>query len=132
MHLLNADLHCHSDVSDGTLTPEALAERAKRNEITQDEVINDLRELRDICMGRKTITVTEVIKNAQAGTAEPVEVNVSAFEPTAANKALELLGKHIGMFKDKVEVSGPAGGPIQVSVNFVAAAPKQDDDSAKH
>ncbi len=31
MHLLNADLHCHSDVSDGTLTPEALAERAKRN-----------------------------------------------------------------------------------------------------
>lgn len=27
-HLLNADLHCHSVVSDGTLTPEALAERA--------------------------------------------------------------------------------------------------------
>ncbi len=27
--LLNADLHCHSVVSDGTLTPEALAERAK-------------------------------------------------------------------------------------------------------
>ena len=29
--LLNADLHCHSVVSDGTLTPEALAERAKLN-----------------------------------------------------------------------------------------------------
>ena len=28
---LNADLHCHSVVSDGTLTPEALAERAKAN-----------------------------------------------------------------------------------------------------
>lgn len=27
----NADLHCHSVVSDGTLTPEALAERAARN-----------------------------------------------------------------------------------------------------
>ena len=27
----NADLHCHSVVSDGTLTPEALAERAKAN-----------------------------------------------------------------------------------------------------
>jgi predicted metal-dependent phosphoesterase TrpH len=27
--ILNADLHCHSVVSDGTLTPEALAERAK-------------------------------------------------------------------------------------------------------
>lgn len=28
-HLLNADLHCHSVISDGTLTPEALAERAR-------------------------------------------------------------------------------------------------------
>ncbi len=29
--LTNADLHCHSVISDGTLTPEALAERAKAN-----------------------------------------------------------------------------------------------------
>ena len=29
--LTNADLHCHSVVSDGTLTPEALAQRAKAN-----------------------------------------------------------------------------------------------------
>jgi len=28
VHLLNADLHCHSNVSDGTLSPAALAERA--------------------------------------------------------------------------------------------------------
>ena len=28
---LNADLHCHSVISDGTLTPEVLAERAKDN-----------------------------------------------------------------------------------------------------
>jgi predicted metal-dependent phosphoesterase TrpH len=31
MHTLNADLHCHSVVSDGTLTPEALACRAHAN-----------------------------------------------------------------------------------------------------
>ena len=30
-NILNADLHCHSVVSDGTLTPEALATRAKNN-----------------------------------------------------------------------------------------------------
>jgi len=30
-NILNADLHCHSVVSDGTLSPEALAERAKTN-----------------------------------------------------------------------------------------------------
>ncbi len=31
MPTLNADLHCHSVVSDGTLTPEALAARARAN-----------------------------------------------------------------------------------------------------
>ena len=30
-NILNADLHCHSVVSDGTLTPEVLAKRAKAN-----------------------------------------------------------------------------------------------------
>ena len=31
MNILNADLHCHSVISDGTLTPEALASRAHAN-----------------------------------------------------------------------------------------------------
>jgi predicted metal-dependent phosphoesterase TrpH len=31
VHDLNADLHCHSTVSDGTLSPSQLAERAKSN-----------------------------------------------------------------------------------------------------
>ena len=31
MILLNADLHCHSVVSDGTLPPETLAQRAQSN-----------------------------------------------------------------------------------------------------
>ena len=31
MSILNADLHCHSVISDGTLTPEALAARAHAN-----------------------------------------------------------------------------------------------------
>ena len=31
MNIFNADLHCHSTVSDGTLSPEALAERARAN-----------------------------------------------------------------------------------------------------
>ena len=31
MSILNADLHCHSIVSDGTLTPEDLAARAAAN-----------------------------------------------------------------------------------------------------
>lgn len=36
------------------------------------------------------------------------------FDSSGANKALETIGKHLGMFKDKVEVSGEGGGALQV------------------
>jgi hypothetical protein len=32
---------------------------------------------------------------------------------SVANRALELLGKHIGLFPDKVEVTGKDGGPVE-------------------
>ena len=34
-------------------------------------------------------------------------------------KNLELLGKHLGMFKDKIEYSGPNGGPIDLNLRVV-------------
>lgn len=45
MNLINADLHCHSVVSDGTLTPEDLAKRASNNgvqiwSLTDHDVVN--------------------------------------------------------------------------------------------
>jgi len=39
------------------------------------------------------------------------------YEGNVANRALELIGKHIGMFKERVEHSGPNGGPIQTEVS---------------
>lgn len=36
------------------------------------------------------------------------------YNGAAANKALELLGKHLGMFSDKLEVSGKDGAPLTV------------------
>lgn len=35
------------------------------------------------------------------------------FDQAGANKSLELIGKHVGMFNDKVEHTGKNGGPIQ-------------------
>lgn len=39
------------------------------------------------------------------------------FEPAAATRATELIGKHIGMFREKVEVTGKDGGPLEVEVS---------------
>jgi hypothetical protein len=51
-HLLNADLHCHSFVSDGTLGPEVLAARAKANGVdlwalTDHDEVSGQRQARD-------------------------------------------------------------------------------------
>jgi 3',5'-nucleoside bisphosphate phosphatase len=52
VHLLNADLHCHSVVSDGTLQPEELAARAKANGVqlwalTDHDEVGGQRRARD-------------------------------------------------------------------------------------
>lgn len=54
-NLLNADLHCHSDVSDGTLSPEALAARAHANgvelwSLTDHDEIGGQRRARDAAL----------------------------------------------------------------------------------
>ena len=65
--LTNADLHCHSVVSDGTLTPEALAERAKANGVDlwaltdHDEIDGQARALAAArIQGMRYLTGTEI------------------------------------------------------------------------
>ena len=63
----NADLHCHSVVSDGTLTPEALAQRAARNGVElwaltdHDEIGGQARALAAAqAQGMKYLTGVEI------------------------------------------------------------------------
>ena len=65
--ILNADLHCHSVVSDGTLTPEVLAERAKANGVElwaltdHDEISGQHRALAAArAQGLRYLTGTEI------------------------------------------------------------------------
>ncbi|GLS13517.1 3',5'-nucleoside bisphosphate phosphatase [Hydrogenophaga electricum] len=66
-HLLNADLHCHSVVSDGTLTPEVLALRARDNGVElwaltdHDEIGGQDRAIAAACAaGLPYLTGTEI------------------------------------------------------------------------
>jgi 3',5'-nucleoside bisphosphate phosphatase len=65
--ILNADLHCHSVVSDGTLTPEALAARASANGVElwsltdHDEIGGQHRAAQAArALGMKYLTGTEI------------------------------------------------------------------------
>ncbi len=62
-----------------------MRERQKRTEITQDRVLNEL---------------------AAIGFADAAELDKLKLKASDKLKALELMGRHLGMFKDKVEVSG--------------------------
>lgn len=42
-------------------------------------------------------------------------VEKSENNPTAALRGLELLGKHLGLYKDRQEISGPDGGAIEMT-----------------
>ena len=95
---------------------ERMEERQKRTEITQDRVLQELAaiafakatdyaEIKNECVRiRDTAELDEQQIRALAGIEEGkfgIKVKLNDKE-----KALELLGRHLGMFKDKVEVSG--------------------------
>lgn len=67
MHLLNADLHSHSTVSDGTLSPEAVAARARANGVslwalTDHDEVGGQHRARDaaLSLGMDYITGVEI------------------------------------------------------------------------
>ena len=67
MNYSNADLHCHSVVSDGTLSPEELAQRAKSNGVDlwaltdHDEVGGQERAIKAAhALGLPYLTGTEI------------------------------------------------------------------------
>lgn len=95
---------------------ERMEERQKRTEITQDRVLEELAAIAfaratdfaeikdDRVIIKDTAGLTERQIKAIAGIKEGkfgIELKLNDKE-----KALELLGRHLGMFKDRVEVSG--------------------------
>jgi phage terminase small subunit len=74
---------------------KALNERSNRTGITADWVLNSLKEVAERCM--QGVPVTDREGN---------ETGEWKFDSSGANKSLELLGKHLKLFTDKVEHTG--------------------------
>ena len=89
---------------------ELKAERTARVLVDADYVINGLLDVHKRCMQKEP--VMERVDGQQQESGE------FKFEHSGANKSLELLGKHLGMFVDKKEISGPDGKPVQIDSIF--------------
>ena len=88
---INADLHCHSAVSDGTLQPEALAARAKANGVelwalTDHDEIGGQQRARDaaLALGLPYLTGTEI-----SVTFADITVHIVGLGFNADNEALK-------------------------------------------
>ncbi|QLB44405.1 terminase small subunit [Mannheimia pernigra] len=106
---------------------EAQDKRSERTQITQDDVLNGLLEVIAMSTGKKVVTETDVAKN-ENGELVGFDIAKTKFEPAAANKALELLGKHLGMFKDKVDLIN-SDGSLNRPMVIELIAPSLDDES---
>lgn len=84
---------------------DLVAKRSKRVQLSTDQVLEDL----------------EIIKRHAMSMSENEDGRTIMVNATAALKALELEGKHLKMFTDKVENTGQDGGPINhsITVRFV-------------
>jgi phage terminase small subunit len=78
-----------------------LETRAKKAGLDAEWVLQRLKDISDRCMQAEAVFDRE-----------GNETGEYKFDSTGANKATELIGKHLGMFRDKVEHSGSLGVQI--------------------
>jgi hypothetical protein len=65
-------------------------------------VLDRLMEHAEVCLGKKKIKLTKANRDGQT-----IEIEATMHDQSAANRALELLGKEAGMFIDRRETGGP-------------------------
>lgn len=108
-NLTKPDIRAHID--------KAMAERSKRTGINADRVVQELAKIALVNAIDVIDPTTATIKDGALpeDTAAIQSVKVKTFGEDGLEreikmadkiKALELLGKHLGMFKDKIELSG--------------------------
>jgi phage terminase small subunit len=94
---------------------ELMAERSKQTLVDAAYVIEGLVEVKERCMQRKPVTVWDARQKAMVQKLDEEGNNVWEFDSNGANKALELLGKHLAMFTDNVNnkhtIEQPLFGP---------------------
>lgn len=89
------------------------AKRSQRTGITQDYVLSTIVDTVERC--RQAAPVLDR-KGEQIWVETPDGqiLPAYAFDAKAVLRGCELLGKHIGIFTEKVSLTGPGGGPLQV------------------
>ena len=96
---------------------EAQNKRSERTEITQEYVLKSIHSVVERCMQQEAVRARDgsplLIEGPEGDLACLFE-----FKESGALKGLELLGKHLGMFKEKIEITGKDGANLGIKVVF--------------
>jgi phage terminase small subunit len=115
-----------ANVSVQAAIQESMKSREQRTEITQDYVLTTIRETIERCRQAHPVLDRkgeQVYVRAGDDDDAPL-VPAFTFEANAVLKGAELLGKHLKMFTDKTELSGPNGGPLDAKLTIEYVRPK--------
>jgi len=141
--LTNADVQAHLSIR--------MKAREARTEITQDRVLRELakiafqdvrslyredgslipiKELDDAAaasIAGVEVLTRSVLDRGGEETDDPIMAITTKIKLSDKRAALVDVGRHLGMFKDKLEHSGPDGGPIPVIGNYIISPEKAKD-----
>jgi phage terminase small subunit len=95
---------------------QAVSERAIRTKVTQDWVIENLVNIAERCQQKQPVMEFDRAERQMVQATDAEGRGVWQFDSAGANRAVELVGKHLRMFTDKVEHSGEVAVKAKVNV----------------
>jgi phage terminase small subunit len=99
-----------------------LEDKAKEHNITHQQLIEDLTEIKNRCMQAKPVTfMGKHIKDENGN-------NLWKFDAKGATKAIELIGRHTGFFLEDNKQKQPIVNPVQNTY----VTPNECKDAIQH
>ena len=88
------------------------AEIREKTTVTQEYVVEKLKKVAERCMQEQPVMKFDYQTKEMVQATDENGEGIYQFDSAGANKALELLGKTIGIYKDKKELSSGEGGIV--------------------
>jgi phage terminase small subunit len=108
---------------------QMMDERSKRTLVDADFVVQNLIEVSQRCLQKVPVMVWNGELKAMVQKQDEAGNDMWEFDSQGANRALELLGKHLKMYTDKREDSGDINVLVSYATkanNFSGAAPEPE------
>lgn len=107
--------HLQSEHKVSQRVAELQEKRAEMARAATEKAVEKLALTKEWVIGRLMANAERALQNVPVLDTDGQPVGEYRYEGSVANRALEILAKHLGILVDKVEHTGADGGPIETS-----------------